>query len=96
MRLFGNSTHHMRAIAAAVAFIASGMLASETVAQTNPTDEKRALAVEITQAGLESVNLDQLSVAALDQFARNSPNKSEEFRQVCSRSRRSCVARWNP
>lgn len=76
MRLFGNSVHHARAMAAAVAFIASGMFASESVAQTNATDGKRVLATKLNTLLRGHVNANDFEATLFDQMARTLP-KSE-------------------
>lgn len=51
-------------------------------AQSPESAEKRALAIEITEISTQSVDIDQLIAAILDQVARNAPNATPEVRQM--------------
>jgi hypothetical protein len=65
-------------VAVAAVLVALGALIQS--AHTAPSEDKRTLAVEITQAAISAVDLGVLSSAVLDQFARQSPDQSPEFR----------------
>ena len=64
----------------AVAAVLTALSALVQPARTAPAEDKRTLAIEITQAAISAVDLGLLSTAVLDQFARQSPDQSPEFR----------------
>lgn len=83
MYALNRSVHVLRVMTVAAVFLAFGSRADVARAQQpSPDNEKRTLAIEITQANLEAIDIDKLSAAALDQSWRNSGNKSSEARQV--------------
>lgn len=51
-------------------------------AQSSESGDKRALAIEIVDISAQSVDIDQLLAAVLDQVARNTPNATAEARQT--------------